>query len=82
MPPKTRSRPDAKRQGAFVEGLARSIVDAERAALAGEGRAIQRRLNRHEYENALRDLLGVPWAERPPDSSGQGGKRVKMAGNI
>ena len=22
-----------------------------------------RRLNRHEYENALRDLLGVPWAQ-------------------
>lgn len=62
MPPRNRPRPDATRQGAFVEGLARSIVDAERAALAGEGRAIRRRLNRHEYENALRDLLGVPWA--------------------
>ncbi|MHB1559760.1 MAG: DUF1592 domain-containing protein [Isosphaeraceae bacterium] len=62
MPPRSRPRPDAPRQGVFVEGLARSIVDAERAALAGEGRAIQRRLNRHEYENALRDLLGVPWA--------------------
>ena len=34
-----------------------------RAALAGEGRATLRRLNRHEYENALRDLLGVPWAQ-------------------
>ncbi len=63
MPPKDRPRPDASRQAAFVEGLARAIVDAERAALAGEGRAIQRRLNRHEYENALRDLLGVPWAQ-------------------
>lgn len=62
MPPRNRPRPDVARQNAFVEGLARSIVDAERAALAGEGRAIQRRLNRHEYENALRDLLGVPWA--------------------
>jgi len=62
MPPRSRPRPDATRQSAFVEGLARSIVDAEREALAGEGRAIQRRLNRHEYENALRDLLGVPWA--------------------
>ena len=51
------------RQKAFVEGLAKSIVAAERAALAGEGRATLRRLNRHEYENALRDLLGVPWAQ-------------------
>lgn len=38
------------------------IVAAERASLAGEGRAVERRLNRQEYENALRDLLGVPWA--------------------
>ena len=63
MPPKSRPRPDAARQKAFVEGLAQSIVAAERAALAGEGRATLRRLNRHEYENALRDLLGVPWAQ-------------------
>lgn len=62
MPPASRRRPDAAGQTAFVDGLARSIISAERAALAGEGRATRRRLNRHEYENALRDLLGVPWA--------------------
>ncbi|QDV36214.1 DUF1592 domain-containing protein [Tautonia plasticadhaerens] len=63
MPPRGEERPDPARREAFVEGLARSIVAAERAALAGEGRAVRRRLNRHEYENALRDLLGVPWAQ-------------------
>ena len=63
MPPKSRPRPDAAGQKVFVEGLAKSIVAAERVALAGEGRATLRRLNRHEYENALRDLLGVPWAQ-------------------
>jgi hypothetical protein len=63
MPPKTRARPDAVRQKSFVEGLTQSIVAAERAALAGEGRALLRRLNRDEYENALRDLLDVPWAQ-------------------
>jgi mono/diheme cytochrome c family protein len=63
MPPKSRPRPDAAGQKVFVEGLAKSIVATERAALAGEGRATLRRLNRHEYENALRDLLGVPWAQ-------------------
>ena len=63
MPPRTRARPDAARQKGFVEGLARSIVAAERAALDGEGRAVLRRLNRPEYEYALRDLLGVPWAQ-------------------
>jgi hypothetical protein len=63
MPPRSRPRPDAARQKAFVDGLANSIVAAERAALAGEGRATLRRLNRNEYENALRDLLGIPWAQ-------------------
>ncbi len=63
MPPRAEERPDAARQKAFVEGLARSIASAEREALAGEGRSVQRRLNRYEYENALRDLLGVPWAQ-------------------
>ncbi len=63
MPPKSRPRPDVARQKTFVEGLAQSIVTAERAALGGEGRALLRRLNRQEYEYALRDLLGVPWAQ-------------------
>ena len=63
MPPRSRPRPDAAAQKAFVERLAKSVAAAERAALAGEGRATLRRLNRHEYENALRDLLGVPWAQ-------------------
>ena len=63
MPPRSRPRPDAAGQKAFVGELAKSIVAAERGALAGEGRATLRRLNRHEYENALRDLLGVPWAQ-------------------
>jgi len=62
MPPRGRARPDPARQEAFAGDLARLIVVAERAALAGEGRATLRRLNRQEYENALRDLLGVPWA--------------------
>ncbi len=63
MPPKSRVRPDAARQKTFVDGLAESIDASEKEALAGEGRAMLRRLNRQEYENALRDLLGVPWAQ-------------------
>src|SRR4051794_11721561 len=37
MPPRGEERPDPARQKGFVEGLARSIAAAERAALAGEG---------------------------------------------
>ena len=64
MPPRGQDRPDAgPAEATSSTSLARSIVAAERAALAGEGRSIRRRLNRQEYENALRDLLGVPWAQ-------------------
>ena len=64
MPPRgNKARPDADRQDAFVDGLAKSIIAAEHAGQAAEGRASGRRLNRQEYENALRDLLGVPWAQ-------------------
>jgi len=31
--------------------------------MAREGRATRRRLNRYEYENALRDLLHAPWLQ-------------------
>jgi Protein of unknown function (DUF1592)/Protein of unknown function (DUF1588)/Protein of unknown function (DUF1585)/Protein of unknown function (DUF1587)/Protein of unknown function (DUF1595)/Planctomycete cytochrome C len=63
MPPSTRARPDVARQKSFVENLSKTIIAAERTALAGDGRAMLRRLNRQEYENALRDLLDVPWAQ-------------------
>jgi hypothetical protein len=62
MPPKTRARPDVGRQKTFVEGLAKAIIAVEKTAMV-DGRAMLRRLNRQEYEYALQDLLGVPWAQ-------------------
>ena len=43
--------------------MAATLTASERAMIASEGRAVHRRLNRYEYENALRDLLHVPWAQ-------------------
>ncbi len=63
MPPKKKARPDAAKQAVFLKGLSDQLTVSEKTMLAGEGRAIQRRLNRYEYENALRDLLHVPWIE-------------------
>src|SRR5262245_49937300 len=37
MPPNGRPRPDGARQKGFVDGLARAVIAAERAALGGEG---------------------------------------------
>ena len=63
MPPKKKARPDASELERFEKLLSSSLVSAEQARIAVEGRATQRRLNRYEYENALRDLLHAPWLQ-------------------
>jgi mono/diheme cytochrome c family protein len=58
MPPAGRPRPDAAIASAFVASLETAL---DRAALAhpDPGRPVIHRLNRTEYANAVRDLLGV-----------------------
>ena len=64
MPPEdAEQQPDPARRKSFVAGLGDTFVASEKRQMAGEGRATRRRLNRFEYENALRDLLGVPTAQ-------------------
>jgi mono/diheme cytochrome c family protein len=64
MPPKKRKERPAPADVAMFTGKVSSALTAfEREVTAREGRAIQRRLNSYEYENALRDLLSVPWAQ-------------------
>src|SRR5438132_5552593 len=63
MPPKKKPRPEASELEAFTKSLASSLVSVEQARMAKEGRATRRRLNRYEYENALRDLLHAPWLQ-------------------
>ncbi|MES2694953.1 MAG: DUF1592 domain-containing protein [Verrucomicrobiota bacterium] len=63
MPPKDKKRPPAAETEQFLGTMASTLTVAERANLAPEGRATQRRLNRYEYENAVRDLLGAPWLQ-------------------
>src|SRR5262245_23393319 len=63
MPPKQKPRPDPADVAAFVKGLAASLTAADKQIAAREGRASQRRLNRYEFENAVRDLLQAPWLQ-------------------
>jgi hypothetical protein len=64
MPPKkAEKRPATDAVAAFTQAVTTSVSSFENERTAHEGRAIQRRLNRYEYENALRDLLNVPWAQ-------------------
>jgi hypothetical protein len=65
MPPKkrTKDRPAPGDIATFTHSVSNSLATYEHEITARDGRAIQRRLNRYEYENALRDLLNVPWAQ-------------------
>ena len=65
MPPKkrTKDRPAPADIATFTDTVAASLTTFEKDATARDGRTVQRRLNRYEYENALRDLLNVPWAQ-------------------
>ncbi len=63
MPPKKKARPEPAELESFTATLSSLLVAAEQGREALEGRATQRRLNRYEYENALRDLLHAPWLQ-------------------
>jgi hypothetical protein len=63
MPPKKKARPPAGELEGFVHGLASTLSATEQETVAKQGRAMRRRLNRYEYENALRDLLDAPWLQ-------------------
>lgn len=59
MPPKKAAQPTTLERQAFLRALGEEIKAAESAASVG-GRTLVRRMNRVEYEHALRDLLALP----------------------
>lgn len=61
MPPQDKTQPKAEEKKIFLDQLAGALVKADHARNEKNGRATARRLNRYEYENTLRDLLGAPW---------------------
>lgn len=63
MPPAPMPRPTAVSAKQFVDGLEGALTAYERAAVTERGRAGLRRLNAYEYENAIRDLLSIPWVQ-------------------
>lgn len=71
MPPPKKVRPEPAKQRAFLTTLGQSLL-AQHTATKG---TVLRRLNRTEYENTLRDLLGVRVEVRnflPEDSLSHG----------
>jgi hypothetical protein len=63
MPPKKKDRPPQAEQDAFLRALAGVLSGADRTREDAEGRSTWRRLNRFEYENSVRELLGAPWLQ-------------------
>lgn len=62
MPPRKKSRPAAEEIAAFVGDLTPRLAEASQQAGMADHVTL-RRMNRHEYENTLRDLFGLPWIE-------------------
>ncbi len=75
MPPKDKPRPSALEVQSAINWISERAGAAELARRAAEGRVVLRRLNRAEYANTMRDLLGVEvdLADLlPPDTSVSG----------
>lgn len=60
MPPKKKKRPPEADRKAALASLERALREADLDRRRTDGRTVLRRLNRTEYENALRDLLARP----------------------
>ena len=63
MPPKKKERPDSAQKRSYLEELSGVLTQHELARFATQGRTVERRMNRFEYENAVRDLLQAPWLD-------------------
>ncbi len=59
MPPKEKPRPPAEEVKVLTDWIGKRAAAAEAARSAAQGRVVLRRLNRAEYQNTVRDLLGV-----------------------
>lgn len=73
MPPEDEPQPDNAVKLELLDELASKLVEA-RKRLADQGnRIVMRRLNRREYRNTIRDILGVEIGVRELPSDGSSG---------
>jgi hypothetical protein len=82
MPPKLKPRPSPNEVEALTRWIARGAEAAEAARREAQGRVGLRRLNRVEYENTVRDLLGVEVRlkeQLPADGAADGFDNVAAA---
>ncbi len=75
MPPEDEEQPEESARQAAIEVIERELATFDCGAEKHPGRITIRRLNRAEYNNTVRDLLGVdfePAADFPSDNVGEG----------
>jgi hypothetical protein len=59
MPPEDAKQPEKGHKADFLEALSQTMVAARKALTDQGGKITMRRLNRREYQNSIRDLLGI-----------------------
>lgn len=59
MPPQDAAQPTTAERRLLVDWLTRSLQEAAATKRYAKGRIVTRRLTRYEYQNTMRDLLGV-----------------------
>ncbi len=59
MPPAKKPHHSPEERSRFVTQLTGELHTADAVRVAREGRVVYRRLNREEYQNTVRDLLGI-----------------------
>lgn len=75
MPPKEKARPPAKEIEAVLKSIDGVLAKLDCSGVRNAGRVTLRRLNKTEYNNTIRDLLGMdfkPAADFPNDDVGYG----------
>ena len=75
MPPEDEIRPEPEDLAKVTSWIAREVEAADDAAPPNPGKVVVRRLNRAEYNNTIRDLIGLdlrPADEFPQDDTGYG----------
>ena len=60
MPPEDKPQPTPQEKTEFLASLSETLVTARDVLSDSGGVATMRRLSRREYENTIRDLLGIP----------------------
>ena len=87
MPPEEEKQPAGAAKTDFLDELANVMVSARRSLADQKGAITMRRLNRREYKNTLRELLGVEInVSALPSDTGTGGfdtvgSNLFMSGN-